>query len=90
MSGRTVLEVAAAFGRSVEVFDELISAGADPRRSPTVLHDLLGSFGFSIDALRLLIEAGAPLDTRDVSGRTVLEVAAAFGRSVEVLGLLLP
>ena len=88
-SGRTVLEVAALWGRNVEVFDELISAGADPRRSPTVLHNLLGGASFSMNALRVLIDAGAPLDTHDYLGRTVLESAAFWGRSVEVFDELI-
>ena len=82
--GRTVLEVAAYWGHESEVIDVLISAGADPGRSPTVVHDLLGGFGFSMDALRTLIDAGAPLNTKDDLGRTVLDVAESKGYSAEV------
>ena len=69
----------------------LISAGADARRSETVLHSLLDNLDFnvSLDQVRVLIDAGAPLDTTDFRGRTVLEVAASRGHSAEVINLLI-
>ena len=88
--GRTPLEVAAQGGHGVGVFALLIDAGADVRASKSVLHSLLGNYSVSIDALRLLIEAGAPLNTVDFIGRTPLEVAAQGGHGAEILGLLVP
>ena len=89
-SGRTVLDVAAFRAHSAGVLSALVSAGADASRSPQVLHRLLGNLSFQVDAdqVRVLIDGGAPLNTMDPSGRTVLDVAAFRAHSAGVLSAL--
>ena len=85
--GRTVLEVAASRAHSSGVLSELISGGADPGRSSTVLHQLLDRdrWYVTVDQVRVLVSAGAPLNSTDRHGRTVLEVAASRAHSSGVL-----
>ena len=87
--GRTALEVAAHVGSRAEILSLIIGGGIDIRRSDTVVHELLGTRRADVERVRLLIDAGAPLDTMDYLGRTPLEVASSVGASSEILALLI-
>jgi uncharacterized protein len=77
----TALHVAAAAG-STAVIETLLDAGADVRavdgiRWTPLMHAVAG--GRSAAAQRL-IEAGSPLDSRDVNGDSLLVIADLFGQ----------
>ena len=79
MSGDSPLEVA-AFRGDLAMVGALLQAGAgsNPRTLAAALVNAANSG--NIEALRLLLENGAPISSRDARGRTVLIAAAASGR----------
>ena len=87
--GRKPIEVAAQYGRSTEILELLIGAGARVSQAPEVLHNMLASYGVTPEQVKVLINAGAPLETLDSIGRKPIEVAAQYGRSTEILELLI-
>ncbi|HEY2362230.1 MAG TPA: ankyrin repeat domain-containing protein [Candidatus Angelobacter sp.] len=78
IGGDTPLEVAASRG-DLAMARALLQAGAgsSPRALAVSLVNAAGSG--NIDSLRLLLDNGAPITSRDVMGRTVLMAAAASG-----------
>ena len=86
--GRTPIELAAYLGQNVSVLETLIKSGATVTRSDTILHDLINSYA-TVEQLRIIIDAEAPLHTRDQYGRTPIELAAYLGQNAEVLRLLI-
>jgi ankyrin repeat protein len=74
-----------------EIAEMLIAAGADvnsadDNNKQTVLHSLVGG-GVSPDVIKLLIEKGANVNTKDKKGRTALHIAAQSG-NMEVVEML--
>jgi ankyrin repeat protein len=86
-SGRTALHYAASSGRH-ELAGTLLAQGADiaaqDRWQATPLHRAL----WHVEVARLLVDAGAPLETADARGATPLLVASGSA-DAEVLRLLL-
>ena len=78
IGGDTPLEVAASRG-DLAMVRALMQAGAgsNPKALATTLVNAAGSG--NIEALRLLVNNGAPITSRDEDGRTVLMAAAASG-----------
>jgi ankyrin repeat protein/mono/diheme cytochrome c family protein len=87
-AGSTLLHHAAAFA-SVEMMKLLLDKGADPnaqnRRKSTPMH-----WAIQAEAkVRLLLERGAKVETKQVEGRTALYQAASLGNGNNVVRLLL-
>jgi ankyrin repeat protein len=83
---KTPLDLAVERGHGVEVVRRLLAAGAQPRE---VLHRAVGrSAGGSIEVVKALLDAGAPVNDRDVLGSTPLHAAAKHG-TVEIVRELL-
>ncbi len=86
--GRDPLEVAAELGLGADILSLLIERGADPSRSPTILHALLKSPDVLTRQLRVLVDAGASTVAEDARGIAPLEVAVAEGLSASILRFL--
>lgn len=86
--GRDPLEVAAELGLGADILSLLIERGADPSRSPTILHALLKSPDVLTRQLRVLVDAGASTVAEDTRGIAPLEVAVAEGLSASILRFL--
>jgi ankyrin repeat protein len=75
-----------------EIAEMLIDAGADVNCADTdggsVFQSLIGLLGQSPDVIKLLIEKGANVSTKDKKGRTALHIAAQSG-NMEVVEMLL-
>ncbi len=88
--------MSAARSYRVEIVSVLLDAGADPRHTTndgfTALHTAVGETPSlpekQRDCVRLLVQAGAPLDAKTESGHTALMVAAWFGCNLSVEALL--
>lgn len=78
INGDTPLEVA-AFRGDLNMVRTLLQAGAgsNPKALSVALVNAAGSG--NIESVRLLLENGAPITSRDARGRTVLMAAAASG-----------
>ena len=87
-AGRDPLEVAAELGLGADILSMLIDYGADPSRSPTILHALLKTPDVRVRQLRVLVDAGASTVAEDARGTAPLEVAVAQGLSASVLRYL--
>ena len=87
--GRTPIEVGADHNQSVQVLSLLIDAGTRLQNAPEVLHGILGNSSASPEKVKLLINAGAPLETRDYIGRTPIEVAADYNQDARIIQLLI-
>ncbi|MBL8214039.1 MAG: ankyrin repeat domain-containing protein, partial [Bryobacterales bacterium] len=87
-SGTTALHYAAAYG-SVEAMELLLANGADARatnrRKTTPLHWAVHDPAKTA----LLLKHGAPIDAKQVEGRTPLYQAASLGNALPVVRLLL-
>eukprot|EP00750_Incisomonas_marina_P015788 INCI18643.1.p1 GENE.INCI18643.1~~INCI18643.1.p1 ORF type:complete len:598 (+),score=120.47 INCI18643.1:293-2086(+) len=86
LTGRTALHKAAFWGHD-HVIDYLINArgvdvNAQDMAGSTALHDA-SQFGHA-KCIELLVAAGAEPTLKDKAGRTVAEVAAAYGKSAVV------
>ena len=86
--GRDPLEVAAEIGLGADILSLLIERGADPRRSPTILHMMLKAPDVRTRQLRVLVDAGASTVAEDARGIAPLEVAVAEGLSASILRFL--
>ena len=86
--GRDPLEIAAELGLGGDILSLLIGRGADPSRSPTILHALLKSPDVLTRQLRVLVDAGASTVAEDARGIAPLEVAVAEGLSASILRFL--
>jgi ankyrin repeat protein/mono/diheme cytochrome c family protein len=87
-AGSTPLHHAAAFA-SVDMMKLLLAKGAKPaamnRRKSMPLHWA----AFDAARVKLLLEAGAPVDAKQVEGRTALYNAVSFGNASAAAALLL-
>ena len=86
--GRDPLEIAAELGLGADILSLLIEHGADPSRSPTILHALLKSPDVRARQIRVLVDAGASTVAEDARGIAPLEVAVAEGLSASILRFL--
>ena len=86
--GRDPLEVAAERGLGADILALLIEHGADPSRSPTILHAMLKAPDVRTRQLRVLVDAGASTVAEDARGNAPLEVAVAEGLSASILRYL--
>ena len=88
--------MSAARSYRVEVVSFLLDAGAEPRHTTndgyTALHTAVGETPSlpekQRDCVRLLVQAGAPLDAKTESGHSALVLAAWFGCDLSVEELL--
>ena len=87
--GDTPLEVAVKNGHSDQIVQSIIDAGADMSKAERVLHDLLYRGDATVRRLKMLIDAGASLDTRDGYGDTPLEVAVGNRHSDEIIQIII-
>lgn len=87
--GRTPIEYAVHRRWETQILQTLIDAGSDISKSPTILHDLLANRYVTPEDVKLLIDAGASLHSRDQNGRTPIELAAYLGQNAEVLRMLI-
>ena len=88
-NGRTPIEYAVQRGWGTQILQTLLNAGASVSNSPAILHDLLANSYVTVEELQLLIDAGAPLHSRDQNGRTPIEYAVQRGWSAEILQTLI-
>jgi ankyrin repeat protein len=90
--GRTPLLFAAAGGHT-ECMQLLLNAGADPMHfafvggAPLTALEVAAKYG-KVDAIRLLLDAGVPINGTWIKGRMAVTLAVRFGR-LEVLEFLL-
>ena len=87
--GRTPIEIAADYNQSIHIFRLLLDAGTRLQNAPEVLHGILGNSSASPQTVKLLIDAGASLETRDYIGRTPIEVAADYNQRIHIFRLLI-
>ena len=88
-NGRKPIEVAAAYGQSVEVLRVLIDAGVQVQDASEVLHLILSSFRATPAEVKLLIGAGASVETLNVDGQKPIEIALRNRKSAEILRVLI-
>ena len=82
------IEIAASRNLPNDVFKALVDAGADASSSSIILHTILQNGDPRPDTLRLLIDAGAPVNSRDENGDAPIDIALEWEFKDEILGVL--
>ena len=82
------IEIAASRNLPNDVFRALVDAGADASSSSTILHTILQNGDPRPNTLRLLIDAGAPVNSRDENGDAPIDIALEWEFKDEILGVL--
>lgn len=84
---KTPLKIACEYNTTpLDVIIALIEYNAKAEESPTLLHTALAhEHSVTVEKIRVLLEAGAPVNTRNQQNETPLEIAFQFNADINVI-----